>query len=307
MNADWPFAIAVAPNGARRTKRDHPRLPISVDEIVRDAAEALDAGAAMIHLHVRDRDGRHVLDADLYRDAMKAVRRETGDRLVVQITTEAVGLYSPAEQIAIVDAVMPESVSVALREIVPDVASEKAAAGLFERAWRAGMLVQIIVYDPTELMRIADLAARGVIPTAHPPVLAVLGRYSGTGASEAELEAFHAGGISAYPWMLCAFGPGEAGYMGAGAGAGSHARVGFENNLHLPDGSTAPNNAALVAAAAEAAFGTGRRLASAQELRRLWFTLPPRQWQRKPGHAHDAPGSSQTPDRANVQQKETQT
>src|SRR3546814_7478658 len=95
-----PFAIAVAPNGARRTRADPPRLPMTAAEIARDAAEAREAGAAMIHLHVRDGDGRHTLDAGLYRDATAAVRRAVGDGLVVQITTEAVGRYPPAEQMA---------------------------------------------------------------------------------------------------------------------------------------------------------------------------------------------------------------
>ena len=99
-----PFAIAVAPNGARRTKKDHPRLPMTADEIARDAAEALEAGAAMIHLHVRDGEGVHTLDVDLYREAVKAVHAAVGDELVVQVTTEAVGRYTPAEQIAVIDA-----------------------------------------------------------------------------------------------------------------------------------------------------------------------------------------------------------
>jgi 3-keto-5-aminohexanoate cleavage enzyme len=119
-----PFAIAVAPNGARRTKVDHPRLPMTAAEIARDAAEALEAGAAMIHLHVRDENGAHTLDADLYREAVTAVKQAVGDKLVTQITTEAVGRYTAQEQIAVVDALNPESVSIALREI------------LYFRVWR---------------------------------------------------------------------------------------------------------------------------------------------------------------------------
>ena len=123
-----PFAIAVAPNGARRTKADHPRLPITASEIARDAAEALEAGAAMIHLHVRDTNGAHTLDADLYREAVAAVKETVGDRLVIQITTEAVGRYTPQEQIAVIDALTPESVSIALREILPEVAAGRVIA-----------------------------------------------------------------------------------------------------------------------------------------------------------------------------------
>jgi len=51
-----PVMIAVAPNGARKTKQDHPSLPINAEELAATAANCLAAGACMIHLHVRDRD-----------------------------------------------------------------------------------------------------------------------------------------------------------------------------------------------------------------------------------------------------------
>lgn len=265
-----PFAIAVAPNGARRGKADHPRLPITPAEIARDAAEARDAGAAMIHLHVRDRDGHHTLDADLYREAIRAVRAEVGDDMVVQVTTEAVGRYSPAEQIAVVDVLQPESVSIALREILPEGGDERAAASLFTRMEKAGVMHQIIVYDPADLERLDALSRRGVLPDGPLAVLAVLGRYTEQRAADSELDAFLAAGLERHAWMLCAFGPREAAFMGRAALAGGHARVGFENNLHLPDGSPAPDNAALVRATAAASEESRRQLARAEELRRLW-------------------------------------
>ncbi len=268
-----PFAIAVAPNGARRTRADHPRLPMSAGEIARDAAEALEAGAAMIHLHVRDAAGAHTLDVDLYRQAVKAVRAAVGDDLVVQVTTEAVGRYTPAQQIAVIDALQPESVSIALREILPEGEDERAAAELFERMEAAGTLHQLIIYDAAELTRLEALSARGVLPDGPLAVLAVLGRYSEVGATDAEFKAFVDAGIAHHQWMLCAFGPRETQFMERAAHAGGHARVGFENNLWLPDGTMAPSNAAIVAATA--ARSARRTLATAEELRRLWRTPPP--------------------------------
>lgn len=265
-----PFAIAVAPNGARRTKADHPRLPMTAAEIARDAAEALERGAAMIHLHVRDADGGHTLDAGLYREAVAAVRAAVGDDLVVQVTTEAVGRYLPAEQIAVIDALRPESVSIALREILPDGADERAAAALFERMEAAGTLHQIIVYDAAELARLDALCARGVLPDGPLAVLAVLGRYTEQGATDGEFDAFIAAGIGRHQWMLCAFGARETEFMARAATAGGHARVGFENNLWLPQGDLAPSNAAIVGATATVAGDSARRLATAGDLRRLW-------------------------------------
>lgn len=263
-----PFAIAVAPNGARRTKADHPALPMTAAELAATAESALAAGAAMIHLHVRGADGGHVLDAGLYREAEAAIRAVTGDALVVQVTTEAVGRYTPAEQIALVDALRPESVSLALREIMPE-GGESAGAALFERMEEWGTLHQIILYDTTDVARLETLQRRGLLPEGPLAILPVMGRYSGTGAERAELDAYLAAGIARHAFMLCAFGPQEAAFMAAGAAHGGHARVGFENNLHLPDGSLATDNAAIVAATARQ---TMRPRATAEDLRRLWRT-----------------------------------
>ena len=97
-----PLLVMVAPNGARRTKADHPNLPITPPEIAREAELCRAAGATVLHLHVRAPDGRHSLDPDLYRAAVDAVRAALGARMVIQMTTEAVGRYSPAEQMAAV-------------------------------------------------------------------------------------------------------------------------------------------------------------------------------------------------------------
>ena len=70
--------IMAAVNGARRTKADHPALPMTIPEIAADVAACVEAGAAMAHVHVRDDEGRHVLDAALYEQAMAESRRRPG-------------------------------------------------------------------------------------------------------------------------------------------------------------------------------------------------------------------------------------
>src|SRR6202008_3948323 len=80
--------LAVAPNGGRKTKADHPALPLTSGELARAAAECLERGASMIHLHVRDAEGRHSLDPEAYRAAIASICQEVGDRLVLQITSE---------------------------------------------------------------------------------------------------------------------------------------------------------------------------------------------------------------------------
>lgn len=267
-----PFAIAVAPNGARRTQRDHPRLPIGIDELARDAVEAHEAGAAMIHLHVRDpASGAHGLDADLYRAAVQAIEAALGTRMLIQITTEAVGRYSPDEQVALIEALRPAAVSIALREILPENGDERRFQALFARMDGWGCLHQLILYDPVEMARINDLIKRGLIDAERVSLLAVTGRYGCEDARPDDLGPWLAAGIGRYAWMLCAFGPQEAALMARAAASGGRARVGFENNLWLPDGNLAPSNAALVQATAQAAMKEGHAIVGADWLREHWF------------------------------------
>lgn len=266
-----PFILCVAPNGARRGKADHPHLPITVAEIARDAAATSEAGAAMLHLHVRDRDGRHLLDADAYREAIAAVRREAGDDLLVQITTEAGGRYSPAQQMALVDELGPEALSVAVRELFAESADERAAASFLARQARRGTLVQHILYDVHDIGRFEALAGSGAIPLEGASQILVLGCYAaGQLSAPVELVPMLAARLVDTVWMVCAFGLREAAAALTAAAVDGHARVGFENNLHLPDGIMAPDNSALVVTVASALSATGRQLATPTEARMLF-------------------------------------
>ena len=84
----------VAPNGARKTKEDHPNLPITISEIVKEAVNCFNEGANAIHAHVRDKKGDHCLDAGIYRELLSELDIKVPE-LPVQITTEAVGKFSP--------------------------------------------------------------------------------------------------------------------------------------------------------------------------------------------------------------------
>jgi len=274
--ADWtPLILTVAPNGARRTHADHPALPMTPDEIGRCAAACAEAGAAMIHLHVRDRDGKHTLDADAYRTAIAAVKREAGPRMVVQVTSEAVGKYAPAEQMAMVRAVHPEAVSLAVRELIPEGTDEREAAGFFAWLDAERILPQFILYSDADVRRFDDLAARGIVADGQRFVLFVLGRYSaGQQSSPHDLLPFLAANRHGHAWAVCAFGRREAACMLTAATLGGHGRVGFENNLYLPDGRVAPDNAALVSAVADGARALGRPLADAATARGIMAGHP---------------------------------
>jgi uncharacterized protein (DUF849 family) len=253
-----PASIMVAPNGGRLTKQDHPRVPETIAEIVETAVACQAAGAAALHAHVRDAAGAHVLDAGLYRELI-AEMAGAAPGMEVQISTEAVGRYAPAEQMALVRAVAPKSASMAVREVLGG--DEATLARFFFEAREAGVAIQHIVYAPGEIAALAGLRKRDVLPPGPVSLIFVLGHRGGADARGADLDPFLAGLAASEiaegaKFMACAFGRQEIACLKAVAAAGGECRVGFENNFLRPDGTPLADNAesvrALAAALAEA-------------------------------------------------------
>ncbi len=263
-----PLIVTVAPNGAYKQVSDHPAVPITPSALAATAKACLDAGAAMLHMHIRDAQGRHSLDVEGYREAQRVVRNAVGDAMVIQITSEAAGVYRAPAQIAMVQALQPEAVSVGLREIDQPEIGEAGLQQFFAGLVAQHTMVQVILYDVADLRRWQALRASGVIPDAPWFLLFVLGRYSaGQTSSPRDLLPFLGAHDGGEPWAVCAFGATENTCITAATLFGGHARVGFENNLLCKDGSTAPDNAALVRQATDAAQALGRPLASALDVR----------------------------------------
>lgn len=259
-----PLRISVAPNGARRSKQDHPAIPLTPAEIAAEAERCADAGAMLLHLHVRDADGKHTLSPDIYRRALEAIQHRLGSRLLIQITTESVGMFDIPTQMDCVLAVRPPAASFAVRELIPDAASEARARDFFAAVRDIGTIPQFILYHPDEIDRLRRLQAAGVIPFPKPDVLFVLGRYTDDKHPDSTaLVPFLSKWGSDSSWTVCAFGAGELAIAAAAIGLGGHIRVGFENNLHRPDGSVLSGNAEQVAAVAALARSVGRTLATA--------------------------------------------
>ena len=267
-----PLLITVAPNGAYKQRPDHPALPITTAELGQTAKLCLDAGAAMIHMHIRDAQGRHSLDVQGYRDAQQAVKAAVGDAMIIQVTSEAARVYKAPEQIAMVTALKPEAVSVGLREVDQPEIGEAGLAQFFGWLAKERVMTQVIVYDVADLQRWQALRAKGVIPDAPWSLLFVLGRYSvGQTSEPKDLLPFVMAHTGNEPWSMCAFGAGEHACATTAVALGGHARVGFENNLLLSNGQVAPDNAALVRQVADSARVLGRSLYTAQQVREAFF------------------------------------
>jgi 3-keto-5-aminohexanoate cleavage enzyme len=271
MNPAQALIITVAPNGAYKQSSDHPAVPLTRDHIVATARSCLDAGASMLHLHIRDAQGRHSLDVQTYRDTLAAVRAAVGKNMVLQVTSEAAKVYQAPAQIAMVRAVRPEAVSVGLRELDHAEVGEAGLASFFGWLKAERIMTQVILYDAADVARWNLLRQRGIIPQAPWFLLFVLGRYTaGQTSDPRDLLPFLHVHEGAEPWAVCAFGATEHACVTAAAALGGHVRVGFENNLRLKDDTVAPDNAALVRQATEAAACLGRPVASADDIRHLF-------------------------------------
>lgn len=264
----------VAPNGARRSKADHEHLPILADELAATALACRNEGASAIHLHVRDRHGRHTLDADAYREAIGAIGAVCPD-IIIQTTTEAAGLFTLRQQVDAVVALRPSFLSFAVGELMREGAP--AARQFIAWAAKAGVAIQFIVYTPEEISEFAQhwRAGRWGRAAEAPRLLLVVGRYAKTQDStvaelETLLDRLDAEGLRENSvWMCCAFGRGELECLERAIAAGGHARVGFENAIVDRDGRAAHDNAERVRHVAEIARRQTRPLAGPERARAI--------------------------------------
>ena len=68
--------LMVAPNGARPMKKDHPAVPITMNEIVNTGKACFEAGAEAIHFHTRNDKGEHVLDSGLCKEIVSELQKK---------------------------------------------------------------------------------------------------------------------------------------------------------------------------------------------------------------------------------------
>ena len=239
-----PFFM-VAPNGARLGKADHTAVPLSLDEIAQTAQACHHAGVEALHLHIRDDDGVHSLDPGRYREALAHLAAEV-PTMAVQITTEAAGRFSVADQLACLSDLRPPWASVSVREMSRDVA---LAARLYAVARDAGTRIQHILYDTDDALLLQSWQSDGTVQPGQEDVLLVLGRYSLDLPSDPRtVGSFRNALVRGTPWMLCAFGATEHICLREAARLGGNLRVGFENSTTSSTGQDWSDNAASVAA-----------------------------------------------------------
>ncbi|MEC9076962.1 MAG: 3-keto-5-aminohexanoate cleavage protein, partial [Pseudomonadota bacterium] len=163
--------IMAAPNGARKTARDHPAIPVTDAELVETAVACSDAGAGALHAHIRTTNQTHLLDVKRYESLIEALNKRLPN-LEVQVTSEAAGIYESDAQIDLLSRLKAPWVSVAIREILRS--QEPRMLQPFFKQLLDKSRVQFILYDSDDFQTLTSLVEQEIIQTESLEVLYVL-------------------------------------------------------------------------------------------------------------------------------------
>lgn len=216
-------------------RHEHPAVPVTPAEIAADAVRCESVGAAAVHVHPRDEEGRETLAAEAV-DATVAALRRSCPELPVGVSTGAWIVPDPAERVAAVESwrVLPDFASVNAHEE----GAERVAAALHAR----GIGVEAGLWTPaavTAYQRWRVPCVRLLLECMEPDEERAL----------ANAHAMLAALGDEVPVLLHAEGPAVWAVLREAVRLGLHTRVGLEDTRMMPDGTMAPDNRALVEAA----------------------------------------------------------
>ncbi len=262
--------------GAEVTKEHNPAVPYTVGEIAREAKSAYDAGASIIHLHVRWDDGTPTQDKGRFSECFDAIRAVCPDVIIQPSTGGAVGMSSD-ERLQPIE-LLPEMATLDCGtcnfggdEIF--VNTENMIIEFAQRMNERGIKPEIEVFDKGMIDMALRLNRKGVIlnPMHFDFVMGVNGGISGEVRDLLFMKESIPQGCT---WT--AAGVGQFPVATAAILMGGHVRVGFEDNVYLSKGVPARSNGELVEKAVRIARELSREIASPDEARAI-LGLKPRQ------------------------------
>ena len=268
--------ITAAISGAEVLKEHNPAVPYTVEECVREAKSAYDAGASIIHLHVRKDDGTPTQDKNRFKEVMDAIYKVCPDVIIQPSNGGAVGMTDD-ERLQPIE-LNPEMLTLDCGtcnfggdEVF--VNTENTIKYFGDRMVEKGIKPELEVFDKSMIDMALRLHKKGHIvkPMHFDFVMGVNGGISG----EMRAFVFLRGSI-----------PDDATYTVAGVGRyefplaalaiidGGHVRVGFEDNVFLSKGVLAKSNGELVEKVVRMAKEMGREIANPTEARQILGLKP---------------------------------
>lgn len=247
--------ITVAPTGAETAKSDAPALPVTLDELVTTARACEAAGAALVHVHIRDDDAKPTLDLARLKETVAALREAT--TMVVQLSTGGAVTDPFEHRLRVLDA-QPDSCSLTCGTVNfgDDVFSNPwpFMAELYQRTQAQEVVPEFELFDlghVAALHRLLDTYGAPYGGQVHCDlVMGVPGGMPGTAAAlVAAVQALPAG----CSWSATGIGRTSLPVALAALSAGGHLRVGMEDTLTFSRGRPVTGNEELVVRAADLA------------------------------------------------------
>ena len=267
-----PAVISVAITGSLPRKKDNPAVPISVDEQIESTHEAFEAGATLVHLHVRSDDETPTSDPGRFAQVLDGIRKHCPG-MITQISTG--GRSGAGKERGGMLSLKPDMASLATGSVNFPTRVYDNSPDLVD--WLAGEMLrydikpEIEAFDLSMIFKAAALQKEGKIPgPLH--VQFVMGVKN---AMPVDREVFEF-----YVQTLRRLAP-DATWTGAGIGKdqltlvrwslelGGHCRTGLEDNVRIDRDTLAASNAALVKLAVDQCAEFDRRPASVAEARAL--------------------------------------
>ena len=273
-----PCIICVAITGSVPTKADNPAVPISVQEQIESTHEAFEAGAAIMHAHVRNADQTPTSDPEKFAALKEGIERHCPG-MIVQLSTG--GRSGAGKERGGMLSLRPDMASLS-------VGSNNFPTRVYENppdlvAWLAAEMIahdvkpEIEAFDLSHILMARQMADTGALE-GTPYVQFVMGVKNAMPADRQVFDFYvettrRLFGTDA-PWCAAGIGRNQAVLNEWSIAAGGHARTGLEDNVRLDKATLAPSNAALVRRAVEICEKHERRVATSAEARRILELRP---------------------------------
>lgn len=261
--------ITAALTGAEVTRENQPNLPITPDEIAEAAYEAYRAGASIVHIHARDKDGSPTQSYEVYKEIKEKIEAKCD--VIFQPSTGGAVWHSPEERLQPVE-LRPEmaTLSCGTCNFGPDVFmnSQEYMEKFAKRMKELGVKPEIEVFERGMINNALALVKKGLIdsPLHFDFVMGVPGAITGEMRDLLYL-------VESIPqdstWTVAGIGRYELPLATAAILLGGHVRVGFEDNVFYKKGQLAKSNAELVERIVRLANELGREVATPAEARRI--------------------------------------
>jgi uncharacterized protein (DUF849 family) len=281
--------IACAVTGSADTPGKNPAVPVAPVQIAQSAIDAAKAGAAIVHIHVRDpHTTRPSMETALYREVVDRIR-SSGTDVLINLTTgpgarfmpgaddpwkpgPATTLKNPAERVKHVIEIRPEICSLDMGSMNMGGYAFVNTQGYLESMATAirdaGVIPELEVFEAGHL-----LLAKRMIETGHikPPGMfqICLGISWGQPATTEAMTYMRSLLPPNAPWFAFGISLHQFPMVAQTVLLGGHVRVGLEDNIYLGKGQLAPSNAALVEKAIKIVEVLGDHVATPADARQI--------------------------------------